>query len=69
MKKPAQLFKGLFKFRRELLVLHCYAVSKKQARTRFCGQIAKRHGVSRLAVLDLFAEGNENYDIIEVKED
>jgi len=69
MKKAAHLFKGLFKFRREMLVLHCHAVSQKQARIRFCDQISRKSLVSRQAVLDLFKEGNENYDIIEVKED
>lgn len=68
MKKDKKLFKGLFKFRKVLLVLHCKAVSKKQARVCFCGQIAEKHGVSRLAVLDLFTEGNENFDIMEVTE-
>jgi hypothetical protein len=69
MKKQARLFKGLFKFRRETLVLHCHAVSKKQARIRFCDQITRKSLVSRQAVLDLFAEGNENFDIIEVEND
>ena len=65
--KDKQLYKGVFKLRRAILVLHCRAVSEKKARINFCRQISEKHGVSIATVLETFKDGNENYLITEVK--
>lgn len=64
--KIKKLYKGVFKLRRSILILHCRAVSEKKARINFCKQISNKHGVNITAVLEAFKEGNENFLISEV---
>lgn len=67
--KIKKLYKGVFKLRRSIQVLHCHAVSEKKARINFCMQIATKHNVNVATVLEHFKTGNENFVISEVKDE
>jgi phenylpropionate dioxygenase-like ring-hydroxylating dioxygenase large terminal subunit len=61
--KPKQLWYGVFKGKRQVYYLYCYAYTPKQARIAFCRQIARKQGVDDWIVLRYFPEGADNYII------
>lgn len=70
-KRIKQHFRGVFNFRRKVIVLYAYAYTAKQARVNMCRRISKKDNVPLMSVLTHFTDDNQNYEITietEIKE-
>lgn len=56
-------YKGMFKLKRDLLIMYCYAYTERQAWLNFCRRISNKHGVNIGSVMDVFNGERENYEI------
>ena len=69
--KVKHLFRGVFNFSKQILVLYAHAFSEAQAKEIMLRRIADKHGVSLYWVRGLFNEKQDNFEIsieVEMKE-
>ena len=61
--KPKILYRGIFNYAHELIILYTYAFSPAQAKERFFRRLAKLHNVSVHAVRQIFDGSKPNFSI------